>query len=149
MNTSTNLPTSNVSVSRNLTVVSSVPAAPSLIARPVPRAPAANANTARDAEILARRRAVEELYTGSRAALVRAAQRLVGSPDEASDVVQEAFAVLLESPTRKLTRAAAWCIVRDLARERRAEAAMTDAYVEDNDAVMNEAGAWLERVLGG
>jgi Sigma-70 region 2 len=151
MNSSTNIPSSTPVVTRKLAVVPRAAAvAPAVsIVGPVARGRAANGNSGGDPETVARRRAVEELYTSARPALVHAARRLVSSADDARDIVQEAFVVLLGSPTRKVTRAALWCIARDLARERRAEEAVTEAYVEGDAAGESEAGEWLERVLGG
>jgi predicted RNA polymerase sigma factor len=117
----------------------------------VPRAhaAAANGNTQRDAAVIAHHAAVERLYTDARTSLVGAALRYVDDRDDAEDVVHEAFAVLLESPRRKPTRAALWCIVRDLARERRAERVRSEAYEEEDDVIEDAAGAWLERALRG
>lgn len=144
MNTTTLPP----SIRPELSIVPTAAPKASLLV-PVPRARLANANAARDAELLARRGEIEALYTAERASLTHAARRLVESGAEASDIVQEAFTVLLESPNRKATRGAAWCVVRDLARDRRAEEAKTDPYVEDEEDLRSEAAAWLEQVLGG
>src|SRR5438552_967638 len=74
----------------------------------------------RDALLIAHNDAVGRLYKEQFESLLKAALRYVDR-DDAADVVHEAFAELLASPSRKPTRAAAWCIVRDVARERRAE----------------------------
>jgi hypothetical protein len=151
MNTSTIITNSTVN-NADTTVGPVIGLAPKPVFVPmlVPRAHAANGNAQRDAELLAHHDAVERLYTDARESLVGAALRYVDDRDDADDVVQEAFAVLLESPRRKPTRAALWCIVRDLARERRAERSLRDTYREEEDDFNEDAaGAWLRRALSG
>jgi DNA-directed RNA polymerase specialized sigma24 family protein len=122
---------------------------PTFLPMLAPRQRAANDHTKHDAEIVAHRDAVERVYREAFESLRKYALRYVEDPTDAADVVHEAFALLLDSPRRKPTRAAAWCIVRDLARGRRAERASTEAYVEGEDFDDDLAGAWLKRALGG
>jgi hypothetical protein len=147
MNTSSRIPP----VAPELTLVPPIHPAPQVapLPIPIPRPRAANANAGCDAEQTERHRTIADLYANARKPLTRAAIRVVGSAADADDVVHEAFAVLLADPRRKPTRSTVWCIVRDLARGRRAELAMTEPYVEGDAAIGSAAGAWLEEALGG
>ena len=102
-----------------------------------------------NAEALSRRDAVARLYSDGLESLIGTAVRYVGNRDEAEDVVHEAMAILLESPRRKPTREAAWCIVRDLARDRRAQLAQTDEYTEGDPSEGSDKAQWLTRALSG
>jgi DNA-directed RNA polymerase specialized sigma24 family protein len=109
---------------------------------PAPKASAANGND--------RSAAIAQLYTTHHAALTLAARRYAGTKADADDAVQEAFAILLASPTRAATRSTLWAIVRDVCSDRSAQLARCDSYVDEDDEgdeKLHAARAWIGRAL--
>jgi DNA-directed RNA polymerase specialized sigma24 family protein len=115
--------------------------------RLVPKTPAQKACAANGND---RSSAIAQLYTTHHAALTLAARRYAATKADADDAVQEAFAILLASPTRAPTRSTLWAIVRDVCSDRAAQLARSDSYADEDDEGDDElhaARAWIGRAL--
>jgi DNA-directed RNA polymerase specialized sigma24 family protein len=126
---------------------SRIPAATTTTLRLVPTTPAPQARAANGND---RSAAIAQLYATHHAALTLAARRYADTKADADDAVQEAFAILLASPTRAPTRSTLWAIVRDVCADRAAQLARSDRYVgedDEGDDEVHPARTWLGKVF--